>query len=87
LINELMMVETNKNNVSPLLLPPEDAAKLLGISRSQFYRLHSAGKIPLPIRSLGRPLWSRKELESWVDTGCPGREQWLEMKTVGASRN
>lgn len=70
-----------------LLLTVEDAAKLLGISQRQLYRLHSAGKIPLPIRSLGRPLWSRKELESWVDGGCVNREKWQEMKIAGASRN
>jgi len=81
------MERVSNNKVDVLLLSAEKAAKLLGISRSQFYRLHSAGKIPLPIRTLGRPLWSRKELESWVDTGCLARERWLEIKTVGASRN
>ena len=76
-----------RTNIDVLLVSAEDSAKLLGISRSQFYRLHSAGKIPLPIRSLGRPMWSRKELDAWVDAGCPAREKWLEIKTVGASRN
>lgn len=71
----------------PLLLSAEKAAELLGgISRSQFYRLSSAGKIgPLPHKRLGRTLWNRKELESWVDAGCPSRERWLETKAVGVS--
>jgi len=67
-----------------LLLSAKEVAQLLGISSRQFYRLHSAGKIPLPIRSLGRPLWNRKELQNWTDMGCPVLEKWLEMKKVGA---
>ena len=74
-------MEADKNNINPLLLSTEDAAKILKIGRSQFYRLHSAGKIgPLPIRTLGRPLWSIKELESWVDNGCVNRERWQKIK-------
>jgi len=80
-------MEVNKNNVNSLLLSVKDVAKLLGISPRQLYRLHSAGKIPLPIRTLGRPLWNRKELESWIDAGCVNREMWQNMKTVGVSKS
>jgi len=76
------MDEANKNNLNPLLLFAEDVAELLNISSRQLYRLNSAGKIPLPIRTLGRPLWSRKELESWIDAGCVNRERWQEIKAA-----
>ena len=69
---------------NPLLLSAEDAATLLGISRSLFYSLHSAGKVgPLPIRLNRRTLWSRKELELWVDNDCPTRPQWQKIKNDG----
>ncbi|NQT03277.1 MAG: helix-turn-helix domain-containing protein [Planctomycetes bacterium] len=71
-----------------LLLSAKDAAKLLGISERLYYSLHSSGKIPLPRRLNKRTLWSRKELDAWVDAGCPAREQWQEIKkAVGANRN
>ena len=33
-----------------MALPAKAAAALLGISRAQFWKLHAAGKIPLPVR-------------------------------------
>lgn len=72
-----------------LLLSAKDAARLLGISERLYYSLHSSGRLgPLPVRLNKRTLWSRKELDAWVDAGCLPREQWQEMKkAVGASRN
>ena len=62
-----------------LLLSAENAAKLLGIGRSHFYGLHSSGRLgPLPIKLGGRTLWNRKELEAWVESKCPSREQWCK---------
>ncbi len=47
----------------PLLLSTIEAAKLLGISRSMFYALHSSGRIGvMPTRLGRRTLWLRTEL-------------------------
>jgi predicted DNA-binding transcriptional regulator AlpA len=54
---------------------------LLGICRSQWWKLHGAGKTPLPVY-LGskRPVWLISELESWLAHGAPDRQTWLRMQ-------
>jgi predicted DNA-binding transcriptional regulator AlpA len=64
-----------------LLLSTEDAAEALSLSRSAFYSLHSAGKVgPLPIKLNRRTLWSVRELDRWIDAGCPCRSEWQKAK-------
>jgi excisionase family DNA binding protein len=66
-----------KNSATPLLLSADDAAALLGIGRSHFYGLHSSGRLgPMPVRLGKRSLWRRDELENWVASDCPSRQQW-----------
>lgn len=60
----------------PALLPAKDAALLLGISERHFYKLHSSGRVPRPIR-LGRAVrWRASELRKWLDAGAPPRAKW-----------
>jgi len=72
--------------IEPLLLNAEAAARLLGISRSKLYSLHSAGQIPLPVSLGGCVRWDRAELQAWLSarnpkTGLlPNRCQWLQMR-------
>jgi len=67
-----------------ILVPAKQAAKMLGISMAFFYRLHNAGKVPLP-RKLGRrSLWSVQELKAWDRAGCPPRAQWLQIFSASA---
>ncbi|MBA7677129.1 hypothetical protein ES703_85377 [subsurface metagenome] len=66
--------------VYSLLLSASDAAALLGIGSSHFWGLHSSGRLgPLPIKLGRRTLWSRRDLEKWIDAGCPSRKQWQDM--------
>ena len=66
-----------------LLLSAEDAAALLGIGRSLFYSMHSSGRLgPLPVKLGRRALWNRRELEAWVEAGCPARLQWQNRKVM-----
>ncbi|MBN2563134.1 MAG: helix-turn-helix domain-containing protein [Phycisphaerae bacterium] len=59
-----------------------DAAALLGISRAQLYKLHSQGKIPLPVRlGIKAPRWRVSELGAWLEAGCPDRLAWERTKT------
>jgi len=70
-----------------LLLSAEDSAALLGIGRTLFYSMHSSGRLgPLPVKLGRRVLWNRKELEAWVEAGCPARLQWRNRK-VGENEN
>lgn len=68
------------DGIKPLLVSAREAAQLLSVSRSHFYKLHSSGRVPLPV-SLGRAVrWSRRELEDWVNAGGPPRHKWEHMK-------
>ena len=58
------------------LLCAEDAARFLGISLRHLYKLHSSGRLPLPVR-LGRAVrWPREELAAWIAAGAPNRIRW-----------
>ena len=73
--------------IEPLLLSAEQAARLLGIGRSKFYAMHSAGQVPLPVSLGGCVRWDRRELSAWVSarnpqTGLlPSRQQWAEIQS------
>ena len=64
----------------PLLLKGDDAAAMLGVSKAHFYRMHNAGRIPLPVRLGGAVRWRRAELLAWIDTGMPNRQRWQAMQ-------
>ena len=75
------MGKTN-TELQPLLINSREAAEILNIGKSLFYRLHSEGKIPAPTRLGARVLWSRDELERWVEAGSPNRQHWNALKKL-----
>ena len=80
-------METRKTNIERerLLVSAKDAARLLDISRAQLWKLHSQGKIPMPVRLGTRaPRWRMDELRAWLAAGCPDRLTWQKMQ--GAKR-
>jgi predicted DNA-binding transcriptional regulator AlpA len=74
-------------HVDALTVCNAGAAKLLGISESHLYGLKRTGRFgPAPIR-LGRCCRYRvRELEAWVDAGCPSRSRWQAMRQNGGGR-
>lgn len=53
------------------LLDVRAVAAMLDCSPRHVYRLADAGRMPKP-RRLGQLVrWSRRELEQWIDAGCP----------------
>lgn len=72
-----METTNTTNKPDTLAVTAADAAKLLGISRGQWFKLHAMGRVPRPVR-LGQraPRWRRVELEAWLAAGCPDRETW-----------
>jgi predicted DNA-binding transcriptional regulator AlpA len=69
-----------------LAVAPSVAARMLGISRAQLWKLHSAGKLPSPIYlSRKAPRWRMEELRAWVRAGCPERTTWQKMKGARAA--
>ena len=62
--------------VEALALPASEVAGLLGISERHLWTLHSSGRLPRPVK-LGRSVrWNRRELQEWLDAGCPSRDRW-----------
>lgn len=75
------MANTNRQAViEPLLLRADQAARLLSISRSKFYAMHSAGLVPAPIELGGSVRWNLGDLKRWIQNGCVNREQWELLK-------
>ncbi|MCX5673836.1 MAG: helix-turn-helix domain-containing protein [Planctomycetota bacterium] len=61
----------------PLLVSAAEAARLLGVGRSLFYSLLSAGQIgPRAVRLGRRTLFARSEIEAWTAAGLPPRHVW-----------
>ena len=74
---------TGTKKLETFLVGSKEAAKLLSISVSMFYGLHSSGRIgPLPIKLGRRSLWSRQELADWVLADCPPRHKWQKLKNI-----
>lgn len=67
----------NEKAMIASLLPASQAAKMVGIGTSTFWRHLSAGLLPDPVRLGGRTLWRLDELQAWVIAGCPKQSDWL----------
>lgn len=60
-----------------LTLDAQECADLIGIARSTFWKLHSSGRTPAPLRLSDRVVrWRRDEMTAWVRAGCPNRSSW-----------
>lgn len=79
-----MARKTMNESPDPLALTAEQAAALIGISRTHFYRLRSAGKLPQPVRLGGAVRWLREELEAWLRAGAPSQERWRIIRSGSA---
>ncbi len=64
----------------PLLLPPRETARLLGVSERHLRDMDAERRVPRPIY-LGRlKRWSAAELRAWLAAGGPTREAWEAMR-------
>lgn len=60
----------------PILLTPEETARLIGISTRTLYRWDLRGRVPEPVRPTeGTTRWVREDIETWVRNGCPERSR------------
>lgn len=63
--------------VEPVAVDPAQAAKLIGVSKSMFFKLVSAGRIGPAGVKLGRCVrFSLSELRAWGEAGMPPRHEW-----------
>ena len=64
--------------VEPIAVDAEGAALMIGVSRSQFYKLLDAGKIGPMERRFGDKCvrFSLEQLRAWGAVGMPPRHEW-----------
>lgn len=55
----------------PTLLSANQVATMMQISVRTVWRLLSAGELIEPVRMRGNTRWRRRELEEWIEAGCP----------------
>ena len=71
-------------SLPPVAVDAGEAAMMLGISRSMFYKLLDAGRIGPRGSRLGRCLrFSVAEMTAWAEAGMPRREEWVHMWPKG----
>ena len=74
-----MTVTSTDNPTPPLAVPATEAARMCGFSRSGWWKLHSKGMCPRPIRLGRKTLWAvdgPNGLRAWVAAGCPSLDKW-----------
>lgn len=70
-------VKPDKPRIDPGRWTTEQAMDFLSIGRTHFYAMNSTGELgPEMIKSGKRTFWGKRELQAWVDYGCPVREEW-----------
>jgi excisionase family DNA binding protein len=68
-------------DIEPALLTVQQTCQFLNISRALLYsRLSSEVFGIIPIRIGRKVLFSRKELQAYIDAGMPPRTKWQAMK-------
>ena len=70
----MLMFRSNRGTISKLILSGR------GRSEASWWRDHSAGRIPAPIKLGGSTLWRAEELREWIEAGCPCRRIWEAMR-------
>ena len=57
------------------LINADEVAKLLDVSPRMVWRLRDGGKMPKPVKVGSLVRWPRKQIEAWIDAGCPATER------------
>ncbi len=58
-----------------LLISYRDVCTMLGVSKSVFFTMRQSGRFPIKaIRLGGSVRYNRREVERWIEAGCPA--QW-----------
>ena len=69
--------------LEPLAVDAEQAAALLGMSRSMFYKMNESGQIGPMGRRFGKCVrWSVAELRAWAEAGMPPRHEWVAQRLI-----
>jgi len=76
-----MNTDFQGRKLKPFLVSISEAARLLGISRSAFYQYISSGQLGItPKATIGnKKLYAVSDIELFVNSGCPNRDNWLKI--------
>ncbi|OHB54869.1 MAG: hypothetical protein A2Y12_05510 [Planctomycetes bacterium GWF2_42_9] len=67
--------------LEPLTVDIPGLTRLLGIGKTQIYKLMSEEKFPEPLPAFGRrTLFSVETIREWIHSGCPNREKFKAMR-------
>jgi predicted DNA-binding transcriptional regulator AlpA len=66
--------------VEKLAVPADEAGPMCGVSKATWWRMHSGGLCPAPVKMSHRTLWRTEELRRWMDAGAPPRKTWDAME-------
>lgn len=69
--------------IEPALLTIPQVCQYLNIKRATFYKINSTGAfglLPIKLGTCRKVLYSRAELEAFINAGCPHRKQWQIQK-------
>lgn len=64
------LVAAEKNG-APVMITAEEFAQMIKVSKRTLWRLLSAGKLVEPIRLGGNTRWRLRDVQTWIDEGCP----------------
>jgi predicted DNA-binding transcriptional regulator AlpA len=73
--------------IEPGLLRAPACAAFCSVSEATWWRWHSAGRCPAPVRIGGTVRWRAEELRDWVRTGCPDRTTWEAIQAQRGGRS
>ena len=65
------MNSNSKPDEPAMLIDVETVAHLVGVSNRHVYRLANSGRMPSPLRLGGAVRWRRKDVDQWINDGCP----------------
>ena len=69
-------------SATKLLANSETVGEILGgLSETTVKKMNEQGLMPMPVAmKIRRTLWSVRELDAWIQSGCPSRVEWEGMK-------
>ena len=58
-------------------------SELIGVHYNTGVKMNQTGLLPEPIRISPRIVrWDSRELDQWIEAGCPSRERWEALKAA-----
>lgn len=78
---------SNTTAATPQLIDVERLVQITGLSKPTLWRHHAAGLIPLGMK-IGRAVrWRLADINRWIESGCPHRDESNRNEQVSLSQS